>query len=195
MMLLSMSPLRAATLGIAFFLALAEARPAAAEESFVPRAEVVEAPESAELSERASRLLQVEGSAFYNMVGRADLAVRYESRRRTKNVVRIFGVVGVGAGLYVAAVVYFLNSFRVEGPTCEQAHDCVSYAVPGLITAVGLGLLLTPSAVPSDPVSDSEKIDLARAAAARTWPPLPRFGMSLTPTPDGGASVAFAGRF
>lgn len=154
----------------------------------------LELPPPAPISDRAARLLQIQGAAFYDTVGRADLARSYEARRRGKLVMSAIGGIGIGAGLVGALLVAIGNNFHVDGPSCEEAHNCTSYAVPAVLIAGGLLLSVVPYAVPDDPVSERDRRELAEAAAARIAS-APRLGVSLAPCGDGGGSLTVNGRF
>jgi hypothetical protein len=154
----------------------------------------LEPPPTALVSDRATRLLAIQGSAFYDTVGRADLARSYEARRRGKLVVSAIGGIGIGAGIFGALLVALGNNFHVDGPTCEEAHNCTSYAVPAALVAGGLLLSVVPAAIPDEPVTELERRELAEAAAARIAS-APALGLSLAPRVDGGGSLMVNGRF
>jgi hypothetical protein len=158
--------------------------------------------------------LRVEGAAFYEVVGRPDLAASYRSRRRTKVAVRIAGgvTVGVGfvalaAGALVGAVAAAPSPFCIllvdTGPRsddlCTQKPVDDSYLAPGgIVVATGIGLLVAPSFWSNDPVSDVEKATLARQAVARqsrsTGPITLNLGVAPTRGAAGG-TLMLSGRF
>jgi hypothetical protein len=164
----------------------------------------------------------LEGADFYSTVGRSDLAEQYRSREHNKSVARGIGGVTVGVGviwgiadlLYTAAEATFSavpcllsggsNSQRPESNQWCDRHE--ASPLPWGMAVVGLGLLVVPSGIPSDPVPEAERRQLIdrynadlRARAGLDAPPSPagdRLMLRLAPviTTEGGG-VMLSGRF
>jgi hypothetical protein len=137
-------------------------------------------------------LARAEGPMFYDYVGRPDLRDRYETRQTAKNAVRIIGGVIFSVGFVELYVRNFANFFcAFADPSCH-----FSQTVPALLTGGGLALMLAPGLVRSDPVSDDEKLELARDAVDGSHRHAAPMDLALAPRIDrDGASLAVMGRY
>jgi hypothetical protein len=149
----------------------------------------------------AVNLMRIDGAAFYDAVGRPDLASRYGTRHALQITGRVVGGLSLGLGvLSWVAVKALLEGFELPGcalsnndPSCH--HDETLW-VPDLMMAGGAVLILATLGR-TDPVSDGEKADLAYEAARKPPSPLP-LGLSVSIAPHAesdGATLTLAGRF
>jgi hypothetical protein len=188
-------------------LLLATLRAAAHAESAPPSppAPVVPLGPAAPIDLRALPVL--DGPALYRVLGRPDLATRYENRRAAKTALRISGGILLGAGVLVGVVdilvVAFDNTFRSIGclpadgsgpvPSSCQTSESVS-GIPWLIALGGLGMLVAPAFIATDPLAPTEKRALIDSATGA--PPGRPLSLSITPAPTaGGAQLLVGGHF
>jgi hypothetical protein len=174
---------------------------------------------------RSGRLL--EGADFYTVVGRPDLAESYRDRQSLKSVVRVTGGVAIGVGIIwgiidvlgkaaatAASAFPCLLSGGTEGSGGSSSGGSSSWcqpmepsALPWATAGVGLGMVVVPAFVPTDPIPEAERDQLARrhndelrAKAAPAGPARPSEGpwssMRAGPylTPQGGG-LMISGRF
>ena len=141
----------------------------------------------------------LEGAAFYDAVGRPDLAHRYRTRQGWKTGSRVIGGISLGLGALawvVARSVEFTfgSSACGVGAALGDMSPCTpaykTLWVPDLMMAGGLALLIVPSLWSNDPVSLEEKLRLANEAGTRgvSW------NVSAAPAPGGG-TIVLGGRF
>jgi hypothetical protein len=122
------------------------------------------------------------GADFYLAVGRPDLAARYRERQGVKRGVQVAGGVALGLGVIwglldlavvttarattlIPCVLSEIASGSSDGaarPARDPICDAEPSAVPWVVSSVGAGMLVIPAFVPSDPVSDAERRQLAR---------------------------------
>ena len=172
-----------------------------------PPAPVVPLGPAAPIDLRALPVL--DGPTLYRVLGRPDLATRYEHRRAAKTALRISGGILLGAGVLIGVVdilaVALDNSLRSLGclpadgtgpisPSC-QTSSSVS-AIPWLVALGGLGMLVAPAFIATDPLTPAEKRALIDSATgAPPGRPL-SLSISITPAPTtGGARLLVGGRF
>jgi hypothetical protein len=151
-------------------------------------------------------LSMLNGPELYQILGRPDLVARYEHRRSVKQVVRVTGGVLLGIGVIVG----LLDLAAVGLESGVQAVTCLPYepgygssmckdppqasGIPWLIALGGLGMVVGPSFVATDPLSPAEKRALIDAAVAA--PPHGALSLSLAPVVTaGGGEVVLGGRF
>ncbi|HTB60711.1 MAG TPA: hypothetical protein VLC06_22730 [Polyangia bacterium] len=183
--------------------ARAETAPASPSAPVVPP--VVPLGPTAPIDLRALPLL--DGPALYRVLGRPDLAIQYEHRRATKTALRISGGLLLGAGVLVGVVdilvVVFDNGVRTigclpadgTGPTSSSCQTPASVsAIPWLVALGGLGMLVAPSFMSTDPLTPAEKRALIDSATGA--PPGRPLSLSITPAPTtGGAQLVVGGHF
>ena len=149
----------------------------------------------------------LDGPALYRVLGRPDLATRYENRRAAKTALRISGGILLGAGVLVGVVdilvVALDNGLRSIGclpadgtgpiPSSCQTSASVS-GIPWLVALGGLGMLVAPAFIATDPLTLTEKRALIDSATgAPSGRPL---SLSIAPAPTtGGAQLVVGGRF
>ena len=170
-----------------------------------PAAPVVPLGAAAPIDLRALPVL--DGPTLYRVLGRPDLATRYEHRRAAKTALRISGGILLGAGVLVGVVdilaVAFDNTVRSVGclpadgtgpvPSSCQTSASVS-GIPWLVALGGLGMLIAPSFMPTDPLTPAEKRALIDSATGA--PPGRPLSLSITPAPTaGGAQLLVGGHF
>ena len=167
---------------------------------------------------RGRRPLQ--GADFYATVGRADLAEQYRSRDQAKGVARGIGGAAVGVGVVWGLLDFMASAFDAtfsalpclatagssshgEMPDHDWCQPHQPSGLPWAMAGLGLGMLIIPSAVPSDPVPDSERRQLVDRynddLRARAGLPRPQAGdrrelhleLRVAPvvTPEGGGMV------
>jgi hypothetical protein len=167
----------------------------------VPVAPVTPVAASPHLDLRVLPLL--DGPQFYRLLGRPDLAERYEHRSNVKTGFRVAGgiTLGVGVvwGLLDLAATAFVGGVEVvacapssgSSPSCHTASPS---GVPWLVALGGLGMLVVPSFVSTDPLSPVDKRTLVDGAMGAR--PQPTMSVSIAPAPGtGGGSVLLGGRF
>jgi hypothetical protein len=149
--------------------------------------------------------LTIEGAAFYDAVGRPDLADEYRARHGWAVASRVVGglSLGLGAAAWLVAKT-FESTTRVAtcgvlmaNMACAQAQDNTLWG-PDLMMAGGLALLIAPALWSNDPVSQEQKVQLARDAVARAQPargPV-SWNVAAAPLAGGrGGEFSVAGRF
>jgi hypothetical protein len=192
-------------LGVVFLMiparwaSAAEALPAAAAPATVEASTPRDEPWSPAL--QAMNLMRIDGAAFYDAVGRPDLASRYGTRHALQITGRVVGGLSLGLGvLSWVAVKALLAGFKL--PYCAindpdpACHRDETLWVPDLMMAGGAALIVATLGR-TDPVSDDEKAELAYDAARRPPSPLP-LGLNVSITPQAGsdgATLMLAGRF
>jgi hypothetical protein len=129
------------------------------------------------------------GAAFYVAVDRQDLADRYLLREDRKKEVATFGYVALAAGIGWGAldllVTFAKNTQCCDGP--GPARVATVSPFPWALAGAGLATALIAKNVPTDPISLTERSDLARAHNAR---------LKLLPQlQPGGAGLSAAGAF
>jgi hypothetical protein len=136
---------------------------------------------------------KLRGPAFYESVGRHDLARRYRDTRALKTTVRVLGAVAATAG----ALWWFadkLNDTLFEDCSSSSAPAVCNktYWAPDVLMAASVAVIILPSFFDTDPVDADERARLYETAHAR-----PRTtSFSLAPRLDhDGASLALTGRF
>ena len=170
-----------------------------------PPAPIVPLGPAAPIDLRALPVL--DGPALYRVLGRPDLATRYEHRRAGKTALRISGGILLGAGVLVGVVdilvVALDNTLRSIGclpadgtgptsPSC-QTSESVS-GIPWLVALGGLGMLVAPSFMSTDPLTPTEKRALIDSATGA--PPARPLSLSIAPAPTiGGAQLLVGGHF
>jgi hypothetical protein len=182
----------------------ASAAEAAAEAPAVPVAATVEdsTPRDGSWSpaRQAENLMKIDGAAFYELVGRPDLASSYSTRHTLQITGRVVGGISLGVGLLSwvvinAVILSFQTPYCFNNPNASCSSDVTLWG-PDLMMAGGAVLILATLGR-TDPVSDDEKAHLAHAAAKRRPTPLP-LGLNVSVTPHAesdGATVMLAGRF
>jgi hypothetical protein len=148
----------------------------------------------------ADSYLDYPGQAFYEAVGRHDLALAYDRRSTGKNVLRAVGAAAaVGGGLWMLGRA-FMN--RLEDPdycvtACNPGNETSdSYLGPGLTMLAGAGLYMASSAISVDPVDFQGRRGLAHAAFRRRYPELlTSMNVGVVPAERGGGNVVLSGRF
>ena len=152
-------------------------------------------------------------AVFYNVIGRPDLAARYKHRESVKTTVRFVGgtvlVVGVLWGLLDLWATTTVNTLTAgpclltagSGSTSSSSSSdvCATQSpsgIPWAVAAVGLGALIIPAFVPSDPLTDAERRALVSGSTDGSVPrpPVDRFKVGLVPAANG-AAVFLGGRF
>jgi hypothetical protein len=144
----------------------------------------------------------VEGPEFYRAVGRPDLARRYESRRATKTIMRVGGGIllagGILVGLIDAAGSAVQNTVYTAGCVTGSATDCASSSSPSsapwVVALIGLGLVVTPAFIATDPLGPAEKAALLTSVTSAV--PRPSLSLSVAPAlAPGGGTLTVGGRF
>jgi hypothetical protein len=149
----------------------------------------------------------LDGPTLYRVLGRPDLATRYEHRRATKTALRISGGILLGAGVLIGVVdilaVALDNTARSvaclpadgTGPTSGSCQTSASVSgIPWLVALGGLGMLVAPAFIATDPLTSIEKRALIDSATGA--PPGRPFSLSITPAPTtGGAQLLLGGHF
>jgi hypothetical protein len=192
------------TVALVAFVAISQARWAAAGERFPTQDEaerrlvpVGGAPPRAPAPPPppAVNPFVLDGGSFYDLVGRPDLAARYRTRHAWKSGLRIIGGVSLTLGALTWTMARMLEatfSSSVCGLAQQSACDpgYKTLWVPDLMMAGGLALMVVPGFWSDDPVSKEEKARLARDATARgvSW------NVSAAPAPGGG-TIVVGGRF
>ncbi len=164
---------------------------------------------------RVSReLLLLPGdAAFYDAVGRPDLAARFNSRQRVKRAVQITGgatlLVGVVWGLLDLVATTTVDTLAFGGclvtagsgnPPAQSSSDpCAprsASGIPWAVAAVGLGALVIPLFISSDPLTAAERRSLLPGSAdGEVHPPrAPVLNLGFVPEASGGG-VVLTGRF
>jgi hypothetical protein len=142
--------------------------------------------------------LTLKGAAFYEAVGRRDLADDYRARRGAKAFGRVLGGITLG----VSSAFWVLGSALASSPDSNCGRDphgasCAAnrseLLVSEIAMAVGLGLLVVPAFWSTEPVSDEQKVELVREAARKQTPGID-LRVSAAPLPGGG-TVRVGGRF
>jgi hypothetical protein len=116
---------------------------------------------------------RLEGADFYTTVGRPDLAERYREREGTKALVRGAGGVTIGVGVLWGLADLLFSAAETVGSAipcvatsalrADQGSWCDPHqpsGAPWVVAALGAGMLIIPSAIPSDPVSPDERQQL-----------------------------------
>lgn len=154
-------------------------------------------PPLAGYSSPGAPYLVLGGANFYRAVGRHDLAQAYRARQTMKTLVRVAGGVTLTAGLLWAAGRGFASSWCVTAGCHTEPREPVSYTGPQVTMGVGVAMVLLPAVVSTDPVSFSERQELARAAFRRENPLLPlSLNVAAAPAANGaGGNVVLSGRF
>ncbi|HVU52857.1 MAG TPA: hypothetical protein VHL80_19380 [Polyangia bacterium] len=141
--------------------------------------------------------LMIEGAAFYDVVGRPDLAAAYRARHAWAVASRVAGGISLGLGVLVWTTAQAVN-VTFQAPFCATSSDpsCIKGTgtlwVPDVMMVGGLALLVLPALWSNDPVSFEEKERLASEAMSRgvSW------NVSAAPAPGGqGGTIVLGGRF
>jgi hypothetical protein len=144
--------------------------------------------------------LQLKGSAFYDALGRDDLARRYRTRAEVKGATRVLGGVALTVG--VAWLVLDAFGSAAWAGLCAGAQggsSCKQDAGPPLgvdiLLGVGLAALVAPSFWSTDPLNDDEKRALVESVTRARFQPRD-VHVSAAPALEGqGATLRLAGRF
>jgi hypothetical protein len=144
--------------------------------------------------------LVIEGAGFYDAVGRPDLAARYRHADALKTTSRV-----VGGGAILLGVVWGILDLiftAVENAGADlscagssnpsSSNPCPQKSVsviPWTVAALGLGALVIPSFISSDPLTDAQKRSLVYGPRSG-----PSFSAGVAPS-QGGGSLFVAGRF
>jgi hypothetical protein len=134
----------------------------------------------------------VTGAAFYESVGRPDLATSYRTRFGLKLASRIAGAVAIVSGglwlVYQRVDEGLANDCGGSNspPVCDRTHWG-----PDLVMLGGLAALIVPAFFDTEPVSAAERARLARGASRDlSW------SFSAAPAPSGqGGTLLLGGRF
>jgi hypothetical protein len=150
--------------------------------------------------------LTIDGAAFYEAVGRPDLASSYRMRHGLSVASWIVGGVSLGVGAFAWVLIRTVEAagtgiFCTVGIVTETGNPSACQKpdetlwVPDLMMAGGLALIVAPAFWSNDPVSPEEKEELARDIVARARPE--RGVMwSFAPAPGGqGGTLSLSGRF
>jgi hypothetical protein len=136
----------------------------------------------------------MEPTAFYEAVGRPDLADKVRLRRYGAFASRAVG----GALLAVGALDLALGLVISGLAPCASAGGCHPQTPPWplyVVMGAGLALLVAPAIWTNDPVSDAENERLSSEAERRARRS-PGWSLSAGPTPTGqGGALSFATRF
>ena len=140
----------------------------------------------------------LDGSDLYRALGRPDLAASYERRRSVKIGLRVAGGVALGVGVVWGIVDLLVVSFAAGAQTvlCVPTADTGSTGsicqgapslsgIPWLVALGGLGMVVAPAFISTDPLNASEK----RALLYGT-PTSLSFSIAPTPAADGATFVA-----
>jgi hypothetical protein len=148
----------------------------------------------------------LEGPDFYRLIGRPDLADQYEHRRSVKTGFRVAGGITLGVGvvwglLDLAATAFVGGAQAVLCPPasgsgansgCQNGPS--ASGVPWLVALGGLGMLVVPSFVSTDPLSPAERRALLDVPAGPRGQPAMSVSIAPAPAPGGG-SLLLGGRF
>jgi hypothetical protein len=142
-----------------------------------------------------------EGAAFYDAVGRPDLAEEYRARHGWAIASRVVGGLSLGLGAGVWLIVKTVETtFEVAPCSVLMASGCgqqqgTTLWVPDLMMAGGLALLAVPALWSNDPVSSEQKARLARDAFGAHARPV-SWNVAAVPLAGGrGGAFSVAGRF
>jgi hypothetical protein len=105
--------------------------------------------------------LTIQGAAFYDVVGRPDLASEYRWRHGWAIASRVVGGISLGLGALAWAGAHAFADPLCEGPSCPGNK---TLWVPDIMMAGGAALLVLPFLWSNDPVSIEEKARLAHNA-------------------------------
>ena len=147
-------------------------------------------------------LALLDGPDLYRALGRPDLAASYQRRRAVKTGLWVAGGVTLTVGVVWGIVDLLLVSFETgaESALCVFAAGSGSTAtvcqsrpplngIPWLVALGGLGMVVAPAFISTDPLGAQEK----RALIYRT-PASLSFSIAPTPAADG-ATLIVGGRF
>lgn len=102
----------------------------------------------------------LEGAAFYQAVGRLDLAEQYRQRFNTRTAMGIGGILGIVAGAAVIAMPLITETCSMGSPEFSACTAPSLYIGGGMIAGGAVLALMTGSYNP-DPVTPSEARELA----------------------------------
>lgn len=149
---------------------------------------------------------RLDGTRFYDVVGRADLAKSYRGRVGAKVALMVGGgVVTVAGGLMALLTI---------SPQCAvynaASYNCLQYRSPSLVApgligmAVGLVALLTGALIPPDPLGPQARFELAeefnrqvdakKGTVSSRKVAAPKVALGFAPMP-GGAAASLAVSF
>ncbi len=134
-------------------------------------ADLAASPEVGSASTRAEQIYAVplEGSAFYEKIGRRDLLETYQRRVQLKNGLKILGTLTTAVGLVLSVAVFTSNN---DCPNPSRDFQCIGSGnfknlqlAAGLIgvglAAGGTGMLVAGFVINPDPVDAREARQLA----------------------------------
>lgn len=143
--------------------------------------------------------LLIEGIGFYEAVGRPDLAARYRSADSAKTVSRVVGgasvIVGVLWGILDLLATAADNTLGYLGcGSASSSTPCAAASpspLPWGLALLGVGALVIPSFISSDPLTYDQKRALIYSGRAGVELHL---GAGVAPGPNGGSAFV-VGRF